>query len=85
MPQLTEIWTYRGLIGNFANREIKGKYKGSLLGWPWSRINPLPTLAIYTVVFGVIMASTPPVAGNGSLQLHPLPVHRADGVELLAR
>jgi ABC-2 type transport system permease protein len=61
------VWQYRGLIGNFANREIKGKYKGSLLGSAWSLINPLATLAIYSLVFGFIIRFPTPVAGNGSL------------------
>jgi ABC-type polysaccharide/polyol phosphate export permease len=61
------VWQYRGLIGNFANREIKGKYKGSLLGRAWSLINPLATLATYSLVFGFIIKFPTPVAGNGSL------------------
>lgn len=61
------VWQYRGLIGNFANREIKGKYKGSLLGSAWSLINPLATLATYSLVFGFIIRFPTPVAGNGSL------------------
>ena len=61
------VWQYRGLIGNFANREIKGKYKGSLLGSAWSLINPLATLAIYSLVFGFIIKFPTPVAGNSEL------------------
>ena len=61
------VWQYRGLIGNFANREIKGKYKGSLLGSAWSLLNPLATLAIYSLVFGFIIRFPTPVAGNGQL------------------
>lgn len=64
---LRTVWQYRGLIGNFANREIKGKYKGSLLGSGWSLLNPLATLAIYSLVFGFIIRFPTPVAGNGSL------------------
>src|SRR3954468_10677507 len=64
---LREAWQYRGLIGHFANREIKGKYKGSLLGSAWSLINPLATLATYSLVFGFILRFPTPVAGNGSL------------------
>jgi ABC-type polysaccharide/polyol phosphate export permease len=61
----TEIWGYRGLIGNFAQRELKVKYKRSALGWLWSLINPAATLATYTLVFGYFLKVTPPVAGNG--------------------
>ena len=68
MPQLTEIWTYRGLVGNFAQRELRGKYKGSALGWFWSLLNPLATLGVYALVFGFFLKFQPPVAGNGELQ-----------------
>jgi ABC-type polysaccharide/polyol phosphate export permease len=61
-------WRYRGLVGNFAQREMKAKYKGSVLGWTWSLVNPLATLAIYATVFGFFLKFTPPVAGNGELQ-----------------
>ena len=62
MPQLTEIWTYRGLVGNFAQRELRGKYKGSALGWFWSLLNPLATLAVYALVFGFFLRFPVPVA-----------------------
>jgi ABC-2 type transport system permease protein len=68
VPQLTEIWTYRGLVGNFAQRELRGKYKGSALGWFWSLLNPLATLGVYALVFGFFLKFEPPVAGNGELQ-----------------
>jgi ABC-type polysaccharide/polyol phosphate export permease len=68
MAQLTEIWTYRRLVGNFAQRELRGKYKGSVLGWFWSLLNPLATLGIYALVFGYFLRFEPPLAGNGELR-----------------
>jgi len=65
VTQVAELWRYRGLIGNFASRELKSKYKHSVLGWAWSLINPAATLAIYTVVFSTIFRATPPPAHNG--------------------
>jgi ABC-type polysaccharide/polyol phosphate export permease len=62
---MAEMWRYRGLIGNFASRELKSKYKHSVLGWAWSLINPAATLAVYTVVFSTIFRATPPKAHNG--------------------
>jgi ABC-type polysaccharide/polyol phosphate export permease len=63
-----ELWQYRGLIGNFAQRELKGKYRGSALGWTWSLLNPLATLGIYTLVFGFFIRFPVPLAGNGTLR-----------------
>jgi ABC-2 type transport system permease protein len=68
MATLTDLWSYRGLIGNFVQREVKVKYKRSTLGWIWSLINPAATLLIYTVVFGTFLRVVPPVAGNGHTQ-----------------
>jgi ABC-2 type transport system permease protein len=67
-----QVWRYRGLIGNFASRELKGKYKGSVLGSAWSLINPLATLAVYSLVFGFFLRFPVPVAGNGELQNFPI-------------
>jgi ABC-2 type transport system permease protein len=61
----TELWSYRRLIGNLAQRELRSRYKKSVLGWAWSLINPAATLGIYTVVFGVFLKQVPPKAGNG--------------------
>lgn len=65
---ITELWTYRSLISNLASREIKVKYKRSILGWLWSLINPATQLLTYTVVFGYFFRAEPPVAGNGELR-----------------
>ena len=67
-----DVWRYRGLIGNFASREIKGKYKRSVLGSAWSLLNPMATLAIYSIVFGFIIKFPIRPAGNGTLQSFPV-------------
>ena len=63
---VAEVWSFRPLVWNFAQRELKGKYKGSLLGWAWSLINPVATLITYTLVFSTIFRAVPPPLGNGS-------------------
>lgn len=60
-----EVWSFRALVWNFAQRELKGKYKRSVLGWAWSLINPAATLLIYTIVFSTIFRAKPPGLGNG--------------------
>jgi ABC-2 type transport system permease protein len=72
MASATELWGYRGLIGNLAQRELKAKYKRSLLGWLWSLINPATTLALYTIVFGTLFDIPVPTAGNGHTKLFAL-------------
>jgi ABC-2 type transport system permease protein len=67
MTAPAKVWTYRNLIANLAMRDLKSRYKKSVLGWMWSLINPAVTLGIYTVVFGVFLGgnANAPVAGNG--------------------
>jgi ABC-type polysaccharide/polyol phosphate export permease len=63
-----QVWSYRTLIANLAQRDLKARYKKSFLGWLWSLINPATTLAIYTVVFGLILGAQAPIAGTGRLE-----------------
>ncbi len=65
MTAVTEIWSYRNLIYNLAQRELRARYKKSILGWLWSLINPASMLLIYTVVFGTFLKGSAPDMGNG--------------------
>lgn len=44
----------RTLLWNLIVREIKARYRGSVLGFLWSLANPLLLLAVYSLVFGLI-------------------------------
>jgi len=65
MQRLHELWAYRNLVLNLAQRELRAKYKKSVLGWSWSLISPAATLGVYTLVFGVYLKATPPTMANG--------------------
>lgn len=65
MRHTPPIWKQWNLVSNFAQRDLKSKFKGSALGWAWSLVVPLATLAIYTVVFSVVFRAQPPDFGNG--------------------
>jgi ABC-2 type transport system permease protein len=43
------------LLANLTRREVKGKYKRTVLGQLWSLVNPLAQMLIFTAVFGFIM------------------------------
>ena len=49
-----QIFRFRGLLATLTARELKARYRGSVLGFLWSLANPLLLLAIYTFVFSVI-------------------------------
>lgn len=46
-----ELVSYRALLGNLVLKDLKLKYRDSVLGFLWSLLNPLMMLAVYTVVF----------------------------------
>lgn len=68
MTAVREVWAYRNLVYNLAQRELRSRYKKSLLGWLWSLINPVSVLLVYTMVFGFFLRIPPPVAGNGTTE-----------------
>lgn len=55
MKTLKEIYAYRQMIYSLVKRDLRGRYKGSALGFLWTFINPLLQLMVYTIVFSVIL------------------------------
>ena len=55
MNTLKDLYAYREMIFSLIRRDLKGRYKGSALGFLWTFINPLMQLGVYTLVFSVIM------------------------------
>jgi lipopolysaccharide transport system permease protein len=51
---LASAFRNRSLIKSLAQREILGRYRGSMLGMFWSFVNPIVMLLVYTFVFSVI-------------------------------
>ena len=50
-----EIYQYRQMIFSLVKKDLRGRYKGSVLGFLWKFINPLMQLVVYTFVFTYIM------------------------------
>src|ERR671912_2338960 len=57
---LGNLLKYRGLVQSLVVRELKARYRGSVLGFFWSFVNPLLLLLIYTFVFTVVLPGTHP-------------------------
>lgn len=55
LHNLARLLRYRGLIQSLVARELKARYRGSVLGFFWSFINPLALLLIYSFVFQQIL------------------------------
>ncbi len=52
---LAQLMRYRGLIQSLVVRDLKARYRGSVLGFFWSFFNPLLLLLIYSFVFTYVM------------------------------
>jgi ABC-type polysaccharide/polyol phosphate export permease len=57
---LAALPRYRGLIQTLVVRDLKARYRGSVLGFFWSFINPLLLLLIYNFVFSTVMPGVRP-------------------------
>lgn len=55
---LRNLYKYRVLIHSMVSRELKARYRGSILGFFWSFFNPLLLLTVYTIVFNYILPNT---------------------------
>lgn len=54
------LYEYRELLKTSISKDIRGKYKNSILGIIWSFLNPLLQIAVYAIVFPLIMRSDLP-------------------------
>lgn len=53
MLDFREIWAYRELLSVLVRRDLKVRYKQSVLGVAWIILRPLTGMAIFTLVFGI--------------------------------
>ena len=52
---LAQLFRYRGLILSLVSRELKARYRGSVLGFLWSFVNPLLLLTVYSFIFTYVL------------------------------
>lgn len=55
--RLLAVWRYRELLRNLIRKELKVKYKNSVLGFVWTLLNPTLYLVVFTVVFEYLLPS----------------------------
>ncbi|MGH9307651.1 MAG: ABC transporter permease [Acidimicrobiales bacterium] len=53
--RLVEIWNFRETLVGLIHKELKVKYKNSVLGFAWSMLNPAMYLGVYYFVFQVVL------------------------------
>ncbi|MDL2238315.1 ABC transporter permease, partial [Christensenellaceae bacterium OttesenSCG-928-K19] len=55
MRFIKELWEYREMLVSLVKKDLKTRYKGSVLGFLWTFLNPFLQLLVYTLLFSVIM------------------------------
>jgi len=58
--RLRELWNYRELIRNLVVRNLKVRYRSSILGIAWSWLNPMLMMVVYTVFFTILIHNETP-------------------------
>jgi len=55
LRNLRELYQYRALLWSLTLRELRARYRASVLGFLWTFLNPTLLMLAYTLVFGVFM------------------------------
>ncbi len=68
MSSASELFARRELLWNLTLRELRGRYKRSILGWGWSLLNPVAFMLIYTFAFSIVLRADPPEGDPSGLK-----------------
>lgn len=60
VAQALELFRYRSLMRNLVTKDLKVRYKNSVLGFFWSLLNPLLMMLVFTFVFTQLLGDTIP-------------------------
>ncbi len=55
LKNLRELYQYRALLWSLTLRELRARYRASVLGFMWTFLNPTLSMAVYALVFGVLL------------------------------
>jgi lipopolysaccharide transport system permease protein len=61
LTKLQELWSYRELVRNMVVRDLKARYKNSVLGYIWSLLNPLLMMCVFWFAFSVLLRNPIPM------------------------
>jgi len=60
ISDLRQLAEYRELLRTLVSKDIRSRYKGSVLGFAWNFVIPLMQLFVFWLLFGIIVKVTPP-------------------------
>ncbi|MEO7397824.1 MAG: ABC transporter permease, partial [Ilumatobacteraceae bacterium] len=69
---LRSAMAHRNLLYLLSLKELRTRYKKSVLGWAWSLFNPLSQMLIFTVIFIYVFKAAPPVGDPSGMRNFPL-------------
>lgn len=69
---LRQAAAHRNLLYLLSLKELRTRYKKSVLGWAWSLLNPLTQMAIFSVIFLYVFKAEPPIGDPSGIQNFPL-------------
>jgi ABC-type polysaccharide/polyol phosphate export permease len=69
---LRSAMAHRNLLYLLALKELRTRYKKSVLGWAWSMFNPLSQMIIFSIIFLKVFKAVPPVGSPSGLKNFPL-------------
>jgi ABC-2 type transport system permease protein len=61
--RVSRIWEYRELLSSLTRKEVKVRYKDSILGFVWTLLNPLMYLVVFSLVFATFLRAAVPLYG----------------------
>ena len=63
---------HRNLLYLLSLKELRTRYKKSILGWAWSLLNPLTQMVIFSIIFLRCSSKPPPIGDPSGLKNFPL-------------
>lgn len=60
LKEVKELLKYKEMLFNNVRKELRARYKGSILGFFWTFLNPLLQLIVYSIVFSTVMKVSVP-------------------------
>ncbi|MBT5864376.1 MAG: ABC transporter permease [Ilumatobacter sp.] len=63
---------HRNLLYLFTLKELRTRYRGSVLGWAWSLLNPISQMIIFSIIFLKVFGGVPPRGNASGLENFPL-------------
>lgn len=60
LKDVLRIIEYKEMLKNNVRKELRARYKGSILGFFWTFLNPLLQLVVYSIVFSTVIRVSVP-------------------------